>query len=81
MTDKQKIKILKECFEDTIWMAIRYANGRHTYAPSTVRMQIQNFKKVFPEFELKFDRTIEKPSEDMLIGIAIPTDYLYDLFE
>ena len=81
MTDKQKIKILKECFQDTIWMAIRYANGRHTYAPHTVREQIENFKKVFPDFELRFDRTIEKPSEDMLKGIAIPTDYLYDLFK
>lgn len=81
MTDKQKIKILKQCFQETIWMAIRYANGRHTFAPMTVREEIENFKKVFPEFELRFDRTIEKPSEDMLKGIAIPTDYLYDLFE
>jgi hypothetical protein len=81
MTDKQKIKILKQCFQETIWMAIRYANGRHTYAPHTVREQIKNFKKVFPDFELRFDRTIEKPSEEVLKGIAIPTDYLYDLFE
>lgn len=81
MTDKQKIKILKQCFEETIWMAIRYADGRHTFAPFTVRTEIQNFKKVFPDFELRFDKTIEKPSEEMLKGIALPTDYLYDLFE
>jgi hypothetical protein len=47
----------------------------------TVREEIENFKKVFPDFELRFDRTIEKPSEEMLKGVAIPTDYLYDLFE
>jgi hypothetical protein len=37
MTDKEKIAILKHCYTETIWMAIRYAHGRYTYAPSMVR--------------------------------------------
>jgi hypothetical protein len=32
MTKKQEQQ-LKQCFEYTIWMAIRYAHGRSTYAP------------------------------------------------
>lgn len=47
MTDKEKIAMLKKCFEDTIWMAIRYAHGRHTYAPSMVRDSINDFKRYF----------------------------------
>jgi len=27
MTDKEKVKILSHCFDEVIWMAIRYADG------------------------------------------------------
>lgn len=33
MTETQKIETLKKCFEDVVWMAVRYAHGRMTYAP------------------------------------------------
>lgn len=80
MTDKQKIELLKSCFNDTIWMAIRYAHGRHTYAPTTVRDAVHNFKKVFPDWELKYDRVIESPDEGTINGFVLRDDYLDDLF-
>jgi hypothetical protein len=80
MTDKQKIELLKSCFDDTIWMAIRYAHGRHTYAPSMVRDAVNNFKKVFPDWELKEDRVIESPDEGTINGFSLRSDYLDDLF-
>ncbi|TXG83886.1 MAG: hypothetical protein E6R13_03550 [Spirochaetes bacterium] len=79
MKEEEKIQILKNCFEETIWMAIRYANGRHTYAPSMVRDAVNNFKKVFPDFKLKEDSTLEKPKEN-LSGMQLKSDYLNDLF-
>lgn len=80
MTDKEKIAILKNCYEDTIWMAIRYAHGRHTFAPSMVRDSINDFKKVFPDWKLKEDRVVNPPSENELGGVSFRSDYLDDLF-
>lgn len=80
MTDKQKIEVIKSCFDDTIWMAIRYAHGRHTYSPSMVRDAVNNFKKVFPDWKLKKDRVIESPDEDAINGSSLRSDYLDDLF-
>lgn len=81
MTDKQKIDILKKSFDEVIWMAIRYADGRHTYAPDTVRQAIKQFQNVFPDWKPKQDIVIEKPKESDLGGMAFKSDYLYDLFE
>ena len=78
MTKDEQIKILKNCFNETIWMAIRYAHGRHTYAPSMVRDAIKDFQKVFPHWSPKHDITIEKP-EDIFYGFR--SDYLDDLFD
>jgi hypothetical protein len=80
MTDQEKIQKLKHAFEETIWMAIRYAHGRHTYAPSIVRDAVNNFKKVFPDWELKEDRVIELPDESTINGFSLRSDYLDDLF-
>lgn len=80
MTDKEKIAILKNCFEDTIWTAIRYAHGRHTYAPSMVRDSINHFKKVFPDWKLQEDKVIKPPSEKEIGGASFRSDYLDDLF-
>jgi hypothetical protein len=80
MTDKEKVKILSHCFDEVIWMAIRYADGRHTFAPSTVRDAIRDYQKVNPEWKLRHDRTIEKPSDDMIGGVSFESDYLWDLF-
>lgn len=81
MTDKQKVEILSDCFKEVIWMAIRYADGRHTFAPSTVRDAIRDYQKVNPDWKPKNDVTIEKPSDDMIGGISFASDYLWDLFE
>jgi hypothetical protein len=77
MTKDEKIEKLKFAFETTIWMAIRYAHGRHTYAPSDVRDAFNVFKEVFPDFKMKEDKVIkENPHE----GIGFKSDYLNDLF-
>ena len=75
----EKENVLRQCFEDVIWMAIRYAHGRHTYAPGMVRDAIAKFKSVYPDFELKQDITINPP--DSLDSIALRSDYLDDLFQ
>ncbi len=77
MTQKEKIEKLKYAFENTLWMAIRYAHGRHTYAPSDVRDAVGIFKEVFPDFKLKDDKVI---AEDTYCGIGFKSDYLNDLF-
>jgi hypothetical protein len=64
MTDKEKIEKLKHAFEETIWMAIRYADGRQTYAPSMVRDAIKEFQMVFPDWKPKKDITIKPPNKE-----------------
>ena len=81
MKDKEKIALLKECFEDIIWMAIRYAHGRSTYAPGMVRDAVNDFKKVFPDWEPKEDKVIEPPKDEDIKGIVFRRDYLDDLFK
>lgn len=78
---KKETAIVRKAFEDTIWMAIRYAHGRHTYAPSMVRDAINSYKKIFPDFELKKDITIDPPKPEELGGASLESDYLHDLFE
>jgi hypothetical protein len=80
MTDKEKIAILKHCYTETIWMAIRYAHGRYTYAPSMVRASINDFKKVFPDWKLQKDNTIKHSIEKEIDDVSFHGDYLDDLF-
>jgi len=75
--DKQR---LKSAIEDILWMAARYAHGRHTYAPSIVRDSVKVFKDVFPDFKIKQDIVIEVPSEDQIEGFSLRSDYLDDIF-
>ena len=70
---------LRGAIEDILWMAIRYADGRRTYAPSTVRRAVKVFKEVYPDFKVKHDITIEPPKEEELGGTSFKEDYLYDL--
>ena len=77
MTDKEKIHKLRKCFNDVVWMAIRYAHGRQTYAPGMVRDAVNEFKKIFPDWELKEDITLETPNELSKFGLR--SDYLDDL--
>lgn len=80
MKKAEKIQKLKNAFEETIWMAIRYADGRHTYAPNMVRDAIRDFQMVFPEWKPKFDITIKPPKEDEISSLKLKSDYLHDIF-
>ena len=82
MNAKKKLELMREAFENIIWMAIRYAHGRHTYAPDMVREAIVEVKKIFPDFELKKDDIIEPPKEDELCLCYVSRkDWLDDLFK
>ena len=70
---------IKEAITDILWMAIRYADGRHTYAPSTVRRAVKTIKEVYPDFKIKEDTTLIQPNEEDLFGASSKEDYLYDL--
>jgi hypothetical protein len=76
MTDQEK---LKKCFEDVIWMASRYANGRSTYAPSMVRDAVSAFKEVYPEWEMRPDLTI-KDTTFMGESFQFESDCLLDIY-
>lgn len=78
---ERSIEILKGCFEDTIWMAVRYAHGRHTYSPDMVRDAVKAFKTVFPDWKMRRDVTILPPEEGEVGGFSLRRDYLNDLFE
>lgn len=79
MTDLEKIK---RAYEQVVWMAIRYANGRHTYAGYAVRNSIASFKEVFPEWTPEEDHTLradyERSKED---DSERRKDWLFDLVE
>jgi hypothetical protein len=74
---KNKEEKLSRAFEDVIWMAIRYAHGRHTYAPSMVRDAIKLFQSVHPEWKPRADVTIK--FEQDTSGVGLRSDWLDDL--
>lgn len=71
---------LKEIASDLLWMAARYAHGRHTFAPSTVREAVKDLKKMWPDFRVKEDPVIEVPKPEEVGGISFRSDYLDDVF-
>lgn len=75
MSNEEK---LTKAFEDVIWMAIRYANGRHTYAPSMVRDAIRMFQEVHPEWNPWPDDTLKFETDAR--GVSLRSDWLDDLF-
>jgi hypothetical protein len=77
------LDILKKAYEDVIWMAIRYANGRATYAPSTVRDSIKEFQKVFPEWKPRYDLTLKSDRQmvESETRRTVQGDWLDDLVE
>lgn len=77
---KNQKEILKKCFTDVIWMAIRYANGRQTYAPSMIRSAIKNFQEVFPDWKPRKDITLEN-FFDIPWKLEFRGDFLNDLVE
>ena len=79
MTLKKENELLKKCLKDIIWMAVRYAHGRHTYAPSMVRDTMNTLKKLCPDYRYR-DITIEPPTHK-LKGVDFRSDYLDDLLD
>jgi hypothetical protein len=77
---KSDEKRLQSAIEDILWMAARYAHGRHTYAPSMVRDSVAVFKDVFTDFKIKQDHVIESPADDKIGGASFRSDYLDDIF-
>lgn len=85
----KEVDILKKAYEDVIWMAIRYANGRATYAPSMVRDSIKEFQKVFPGWKPRKDPTLESDRrmvegdefKNNLRSMNVKLDWLDDLVE
>jgi hypothetical protein len=72
---------LKEIIYDLLWMAARYANGRHTYAPRIIRDVVDDMKYMYPEWKLvKKDDTIKPPEDTHFTGLNRKEDYLYDIF-
>ena len=76
-SDEKKLQL---AIENILWMAARYAHGRHTYAPSMVRDSVEVFTSIFPEFKIKQDPVIESPADDDLGGCSFRSDYLDDIF-
>jgi len=68
MTDKEKLDIVSRAFEDTIWMAIRYANGRMSYSPDMVRGAVKNYQSVYPDWKPKYDSTIKRDFKEGYSG-------------
>lgn len=75
--DKKRIQ---SAIEDILWMAGRYAHGRHTYAPTDVRHSVEVFKFYFPDLKIKPDHTIQPPNENEIGGVSRISDYLHDIF-
>jgi hypothetical protein len=85
MTEKEKLRMVSKCFENTIWMAIRYANGRHTYAPYIVRDSVKTYRELYPEWNLQIDKVVvndyERFNGQPNSTLAPKEDWLIDLFE
>ena len=81
MVKQSELDELCKAFDEILWMAVRYAHGRHTYAPSMVRDACKVRAK-FGKFELRPDHTlIERPPIKERWGMDLDSDYLFDLFE
>ena len=82
MTDKERIKRLYNIIENTFWMSVRYAHGKHTSAPYIIRGVSKQLKEIFPGFKLKKDITIKPLTEEELNEMGtLREDWLDDLFE
>ena len=74
----EQLRASREILDDILWMAIRYAHGRQTMAPSTVRSAFKKIKEIWPDFKIGRDNTIKPPTES---DSGFREDYLDDLYE
>ena len=77
MNNEQK---LLSAYEDVVWMAIRYAHGRSTYAPSMVRQSIEKIQEIYPHWRPKKDHVICPRNPKNKENSILDSDYLDDLF-
>ena len=49
--EQKELEVLRAVIQDTFWMARRYANGRHTYAPVTINECLDTLASVGIEIE------------------------------
>jgi len=78
---EEQMQELQNILEDITWMAIRYAHGRHTTVPETVRLAVKKIREIYPDFNLGKDKTIKPPVEKDLEGaIYYRGDWLDDLY-
>lgn len=77
MNKEQK---LLTAYEDVVWMAIRYAHGRSTFAPSMVRESIKSIQEIFPDWKPHKDPTICPRDPKNNESYILDSDYLDDLF-
>jgi hypothetical protein len=73
-----KIKRYQTIIEYLIPLAIRYAHGRMTYAPSIVRMAVEEYKKIKPSYVVPLDERV-KPPVTLPDSIHFKSDFLHDL--
>lgn len=78
--NKQREQSLIEIIDDLLWMAARYADGRHTYAPSIIRDTVKHMKLMYPSWEVKEDITLHPPKPENIGGFMMKEDYLWDIF-
>lgn len=71
--------VLKKIILDTFWMARRYADGRHTYAPSTIRDAYNKLKEL--GIHIKRDDVIKEPTDLEKNSFNFRSDWLYDTNE
>ena len=63
---------------DILWMAVRYAHGRHTYALGIIRHSVKTMHRLYPDWNLKKDEIILPPTEKET-GMILKEDYLDEL--
>jgi hypothetical protein len=70
---------LRGIIQDIFWMARRYAHGRHTYAPQSIRDTYLTLKKL--GIKVKHDIVLKAPEPDEVGGMSFRSDWLDDCNE
>lgn len=77
MKYKERSEALEGVVKDIFWMARRYAHGRHTVAPDTVRSAYRTLVDL--GIEINGDDTIKKPDSVDISSRMFRGDYLDDI--
>jgi hypothetical protein len=73
---RQENEKLRQIIKDIFWMARRYAHGRHTYAPSTIRDAYVEITAM--GIKINHDIVLNPPEEDEIGGMRFRSDWLDD---